>query len=105
MRANLLIIDLKNFDVILGMDWLMKCKVFIDCYRNTIIFHPIEDQSSAEHVTILVPIISMMKARKLLNKECNRYLATVVDTTMQVRMNPEVILVVRELLGVFSDNL
>jgi hypothetical protein len=34
--ANLIILDSKGIDVILGMDWLRKHKVLIDCARKSI---------------------------------------------------------------------
>lgn len=36
MFADLIIVLLKKYDVILGMDWLGKYKVYIDCYRGRI---------------------------------------------------------------------
>jgi hypothetical protein len=32
--ANLIVLESKGIDVILGMDWLSKYKVLIDCARN-----------------------------------------------------------------------
>jgi hypothetical protein len=34
--ANLTVLDSKDIDVILGMDWLSKYKVFIDCAKKSI---------------------------------------------------------------------
>jgi hypothetical protein len=34
--ANLIVLESKGIDVILGMDWLSKHKVFIDCAKKSI---------------------------------------------------------------------
>ena len=47
----------------------------------------------------------MMKVRKLLSKECDGYLAMVVDTTMQVGVELEDVPILRKFLDVFSDNI
>jgi hypothetical protein len=35
-NANLIVIDSKGIDVILGMDWMSKQKVLIDCAKNVV---------------------------------------------------------------------
>jgi hypothetical protein len=34
--ANFIVLESKGIDVILGMDWLSKCKVLIDCAKKSI---------------------------------------------------------------------
>jgi hypothetical protein len=34
--ANLIVLELKGIDVILGMDWLSKCKALIDCTKKSV---------------------------------------------------------------------
>jgi hypothetical protein len=36
--ANLIVLELKDIDVILGMDWLSKYKVLIDCAKKSVKF-------------------------------------------------------------------
>nr|GLL29994.1 uncharacterized protein LOC109160430 [Ipomoea trifida] len=38
MVANLALLDMHDFDVILGMDWLSKNHAFIDCFKGKVIF-------------------------------------------------------------------
>ena len=38
MKANLILIDLKGLDVILGMDWLAANYASMDCFRKEVIF-------------------------------------------------------------------
>ena len=51
------------------------------------------------------PIISAMKARRLLNSRCMRYLASVIDTSLDQQLKPEDVSVVRNFLDIFSDDL
>ena len=39
MPANLVPMDIVNFDVILGMDWLHCNSVKLDCYEKVVTFH------------------------------------------------------------------
>ena len=38
LKVNLRILDMTGYDVILGMDWLIVYRAFIDCHRRKIIF-------------------------------------------------------------------
>ena len=51
------------------------------------------------------PIISAMKARRLLNSGCIGYLASVVDTSLEQQLKPEDVLVVPNFLDIFLDDL
>ena len=39
MAANLIPIELKEFDAILGMDWLSMHEANVDCPRKEVVFH------------------------------------------------------------------
>lgn len=39
MIADLVVLDMHGFDVILGMDWLSKYHASVDCYTKTVHFH------------------------------------------------------------------
>ncbi|KAM1798221.1 hypothetical protein ACFX12_032316 [Malus domestica] len=81
MLANLMLLDNMDFDVILGTDWLHYNRAKIDCYGKTVTFHYpglpevtfVGEPSGVRH-----GIISAMKAKKLLSKGCQGYLAHVV---------------------------
>ena len=45
LPANLIIIDMHDFDVILGMDWLEKYHATMDCFTKTITFKLKGDQA------------------------------------------------------------
>ena len=38
MQADLILVDLKGLDVILGMDWLASNYALMDCFRKEVIF-------------------------------------------------------------------
>ncbi|KAM2616927.1 hypothetical protein TB1_033384 [Malus domestica] len=107
MPANLMPLDIMDFDVILGTDWLHYNRAKIDCYGKTVTFHCpglpevtfIGEPSGVRH-----GIISAMKAKRLLSKGCQGYLAHVVlndDTPNRV----EDVRVVRSFLDVFLEDL
>ncbi|XP_070667697.1 uncharacterized protein [Malus domestica] len=107
MPANLMLLDIMDFDVIWGIDWLHYNRDKIDCYGKTVTFHCpglpeitfVGEPSGVRH-----SIISAMKARRLLSKRCQGYLAHVVlndDTPSSVKD----VRVVRYFLNVFPDDL
>ena len=38
MSVDLVLLDLQDFDVILGMDWLASYHAFVDCFRKQVTF-------------------------------------------------------------------
>ena len=107
MEANLILIDLKGLDVILGMDWLASNYASMDCFRKEVIFRrpglPVvvfyREQRPAPS-----DLISAISARCLLQKGCKGYLAHVVDTRSS-EVSLEDVPVVRDFLDVFPDDL
>ncbi|KAL2223980.1 UNVERIFIED_CONTAM: Transposon Tf2-12 polyprotein [Sesamum indicum] len=107
LPVDLIVLDLKEFDVILGMDWLAQHKAIVDCYKKEVMI-----ECSGESKVILVGdrqvvpicVISAMEARRLMLEGCEAYLAHVVDTE---KVNPtlEEIPVVRDFPEVFPDDL
>ena len=39
MTANLILMHMRDFDVILGMDWLAAHRAILDCFARTVTFH------------------------------------------------------------------
>ena len=108
LYVNLIVLDMNDFDIILGMDWLSKYNAIIDCRNKKVVFKPI-DGEEFEFVSkpreVQIPIIFAMKASKLLASGCAGYLANVMDITMEQSLKPELIPVVKEFLEVFPDDL
>ena len=107
MPANLLPLDLADFDVIFGADWLHYNSADIHCLEKTVTFHHpglsgvtfVCERSGVIHV-----VISTLREKKLLNKGCQGYLAHVVlnDTTLS---SVEEVQVVKHFPDVFPDDL
>ena len=107
MEADLILIDLKELDVILGMDWLASNYASMDCFCKEGIFRrpglPVV-VFYGEWRRAPSGLISAISVRCLLQKGCKGYLAHVGDTrSSEVRL--EDVPVVRDFLDVFPDNL
>ncbi|KAL0549699.1 hypothetical protein IC582_014186 [Cucumis melo] len=107
LDVTLLVLDMQDFDVVVGMYWLSANHASINCFGKEVVFNPPSGPSFKFRETGIVRIpkvISAMMASKLLNRGTWGILATVVDTR-----EPEVFLfsepVVREYPDVFPDEL
>ncbi|KAM1174698.1 hypothetical protein ACFX19_027792 [Malus domestica] len=107
MPANLMPLDIMDFDVILDIDWLHYNRAKIDCYGKIVILHCpglpevtfVREPSGVRHDIILA-----MKAKRLFSKGCQGYLAHVVlndDTPSSV----DDVRVVRYFPDVFPEDL
>ncbi|XP_070040530.1 uncharacterized protein [Nicotiana tomentosiformis] len=106
-RADLVLLDMADFEVILGRDWL-------SLYHDVLDFH-------AKIITLVMPelsqlewrgssigtssqVISFLKARHMIKKGCFFYLSYVRDTAMETPMI-DLVPVVREFSDVFPYDL
>ena len=101
--ADLVAVDMRDFDVVLGMDWLSRHRATLDCYKKEVKFHrpgKLEVKFRGIRRELSSNIISAMAAQRMLRKGCQGYLAYVVETE-----NEEIIVdeipVVREFPDVF----
>ncbi|XP_068328299.1 uncharacterized protein [Pyrus communis] len=107
MPANLIPLDIVDFDVILGTDWLHHNCANIDCYEKTVTFHRpglpmvtfVDEQGGVRH-----GVISVVRAKRLLSKGCQGYLGHVVLNNVAPSSVKDV-RVVRLFLDVFPDDL
>ena len=107
MPANLIPLDIVEFDVILGTDWLHYNRANINCYEKKVTFHRpglpivtfVGERSNVRH-----GIISAVRAKKLLQKGCQGYLAHVVLND-SAPVSLEDVKVVRRFPDVFPDDL
>ncbi|XP_068328115.1 uncharacterized protein [Pyrus communis] len=90
MPANLVLLDIVDFDVILGMDWLHYNLAKLDCYEKIVTFHW-PSLPMVTFVSVLSGlkhnVIFSVRAKRLLRKGCQYYLAHVVlneDTSTHV---------------------
>ncbi|XP_070003502.1 uncharacterized protein [Nicotiana sylvestris] len=106
-RADLLLLDMIDFEVILGMGWLSPYHAVLDWHAKTITlvmpeFPRLELKGSS--VNTSSRFISFLKARHMVEKGCLAYLAYVRDTIVESLMIDSV-LVVREFADMFPFDL
>ena len=105
--ADLIVLGIHDFDIVLGMDWLSKHRATLDCYKKEVrlvrpeepgvIFWGIKKE-------IVPSLINAMTASKMLQKGCQGYLAFVVDRR-QEGTRLEDIPIVKEFPDVFPDDI
>jgi hypothetical protein len=107
LPANLTILLMFSYDVILGMDWLTKHSTVIDCALKRVTFM-LWGEGKVTYVRLrarsLPPTISAVQARKLIIRGDQAFLAFVVAPTKQAKKNLKDIPVVCEYPDVFSTN-
>ncbi|KAA0054781.1 ty3-gypsy retrotransposon protein [Cucumis melo var. makuwa] len=107
IEVMLLVLDMLDFDVILGMDWLAANHASIDCSRKEVAFNPPSMASfkfKGEGSRSLPQVISAIRASKLLSQGTWSILASVVDTReVDVSLSSEP--VVRDYPDVFPEEL
>ena len=82
LKANLIPLEMFDFDVILGMDWLSNHRASMDCFTKKIVFkkpgYP-ELEFKGDRRILPTCVISALEVKRLLHKECKTYLAHVID--------------------------
>ncbi|XP_028114161.1 uncharacterized protein LOC114312145 [Camellia sinensis] len=107
LYVDLLPLGIDHFDCIVGMDWLTKYCVTIDCVNKSVVFR---SPGLPEFVFIgngAVPspyLISAMKTVKLLRKGCKGYMCCVLTKTF-TSLNVETIPIACEFPDVFPTEL
>ncbi|KAL0551605.1 hypothetical protein IC582_010694 [Cucumis melo] len=107
IEVTLIVLDMLDFDVILGMDWLAANHASIDCSRKEVTFNPPSMASfkfKGGGSRSLPQVISAIRASKLLSQGTWGILASVVDTReADVSLSSEP--VVRDYPDVFPEEL
>ncbi|XP_070045380.1 uncharacterized protein [Nicotiana tomentosiformis] len=106
-RVGFLLLDMVDFDVILGMDWLSLYYVILDCHAKTVTlampgFPRLEWKGSLS--CIPSRMISFLKAQRMVEKGCSVYLDFVCDVSSNTLI-VESVRVVREFPYVFHKDL
>ncbi|GJU31762.1 putative reverse transcriptase domain-containing protein, partial [Tanacetum coccineum] len=105
--ANLLPLEMSDFDIILGMDWLTEHRATIDCHTKRVIFVDLNNPEFIYHGSRPgkpIKIISALKARTLISHGCEGFLASIKDTSLdgpRLESHP----VVQNFPDVFPDEL
>ena len=108
LSVDLVIMDMFDYDVIIGMDFLSKYGATINCKSRLVNFKPPgEDQFkfNSKGSRNQKMMISAMKASKLLANGCVGFLANIVDTTQKEKMKLEDVPVVNKFKDVFPEDL
>ncbi|WRX30999.1 Reverse transcriptase [Theobroma cacao] len=83
-RGDLIPLEIRDFDLILGMDWLTAHRANVDCFRKEVVLQNFEGAEivfARERRVLPSCVISTIKALKLIQKGYPAYLAHVIDTS------------------------
>ena len=105
--TDLIAVPFREFDLILGMDWLSKHLAILDCDKKTVVFRCSDQSKVIVHGIrsgLMSNVISAMQARRFLSKGCEAFFAFVLDSKIgQIEL--ENILVVKDFPDVFPEEL
>ena len=107
LPADLIELAVLDFDVILGMDWLFDNYATLNCREKCVQFLKEEGEEftlQCDRSEVPANLVSMIKARKLLGKGCQGYLAYVINKETEPDEFQQ-IPVVREFGDVFPKEL
>ena len=105
--ADLVALDMRDFYVVLGIDWLSRHRATLDCYKKEVKFHrlgKLEVKFRGMRRELSSNMISVMATQRMLSKGCQGYLAYVVETEKEGTLVDE-IPVVREFPDVFPNDI
>ena len=105
--ADLITLQFREFDLILGMDWLSKHRAIIDCGQKTVVLR-CSDQTEVIiqgiGSSVMSNVISAKQAKRFMRKGCETFLVVILDSK-RGQGDVEKILVVREFPDVFPKEL
>ena len=105
--TDLITLPFREFDLILGMDWLTKHRAIIDCGQKTVVLR-CSDQSEVIiqgiRSSVMSNVISAMQARRFIRKGYEAFLALILDSK-RGQVDVEKIPAVREFPDVFPKEL
>ena len=105
--ADLIVLGIHDFDIVLGMDWLSKHRATLDCYKKEVRLVRLEEPGvifRGIRREITPSLINAMTASKMLWKGCQGYLAFVVDRR-QEGTQLEDIPIVKDFPDAFPDDI
>ncbi|WRX22759.1 hypothetical protein QQP08_015246 [Theobroma cacao] len=105
--GDLILLEIRDFDLILGMDWLSTHRAKVDCFKKEVILQSSEGAKvvfTGERPVLPFSVISALKALKLVRKGYPAYLAHVIDISRE-EPKLENVPIVSEFPDVFLDEL
>ena len=105
--VDLVALYMRDFDVVLDMDWLSRHRATLDCYKKEVKLHrpgKLEVKFRGICRDLSSSMIYAMTAQRMLRKGCQGYLAYVVETGKKGTLVDE-IPIVREFPDVFLDDI
>ena len=108
LSVDLVVLDMVDYDVILGMDFFSKYGATIYCKAKVVSFQTLGEERFmfvGDRCNSQKMFISAMKARKWLANGCTDYLATIVDTTKKEKDKLIEVPVVKEFTSILPEEL
>ncbi|KAA3465845.1 DNA/RNA polymerases superfamily protein [Gossypium australe] len=105
--TDLMELPFGEFDLILGMDWLVKHRANLDCTAKRMVLKTPEDEEVVvigERRNYLSNVISALRAEKLVRKGCEAFIAY-VNSTDADNLSVENVRAVKEFSDVFPKEL
>ena len=107
-RSGFTEIEMYDFDIILGMDWLTTHYTVLNCQKKRVCFNPSNANSFEFEGTLRgrsIQTISALQAKKLIDSGCRGYLKNIVDSTKGREMVANDVPAVQKYLTVFPEDL
>ncbi|XP_074583866.1 uncharacterized protein LOC141839912 [Curcuma longa] len=107
LTVDLQVLDMVEFNIILGMDWLATYHAIVDCRARVVTFRP-PDQSAWEFVGTQndgLSLISTIQAQRMLDSGCRGYLLFLKQAEEVGFSYPSDVHIVREYQDVFPNKL
>ncbi|XP_073314725.1 uncharacterized protein [Primulina huaijiensis] len=107
VQADLIVLPLSKFEIILGIDWLSSHGAVIDFRQRSVPVRSTRGKPFVFEATRhqqMPHVISCLCARKLMRRGCQAFLASIVSVSEPVEQRLEDVDVVREFYGVFPDD-
>ncbi|XP_060965314.1 uncharacterized protein LOC133034278 [Cannabis sativa] len=108
LSGYLIELEMRDYDLILGMDWLSRHGATIDCRKRTVTFTPESGEAfifEGIKVKSSLPLVTALKAQRMICAGCQAYLASIVDKSRETPLKPENVHIVCEFEEVFPKDL